>query len=117
MLNAKLMFKHALSKILMAVLLLLIINTSAAKAAVISYEKEANGLLFKLDNGLMKVTVCKDDIIEVKYTVFDNFITKPSLIVNARWGLPAFKVSEDKNQVTIITAKLKVKVNKVAIST
>ncbi len=112
MLNTKLRFNCGLSKILTAVLLLLIINTTAVKAFVISYKKEANGLLFKLDKGLMKVTVCEDDIIEVKYTIFDNFITKPSLIVNAKWGLPALKVSEDRYQVTIITKRLKVIINK-----
>ena len=112
MLNKKLMFRYGLFKILMAVLLLLIINTSVARASVISYKKEANGLIFTLDKGLMKVTVCKDDIIEVKYTIFDNFTTKSSLIVNAKWAHPVFKVSEDKNHVAIITAKLKVIINK-----
>ncbi|MGZ3820944.1 MAG: DUF4968 domain-containing protein, partial [Mucilaginibacter sp.] len=106
------MVKYALSKMIAAALLLLIINVTAAKASVISYKKEADGLLFILDKGLMKVTVCKDDIIEVKYTVFDSFITKPSLIVNAKWSFPSFKVSEDKNQVTILTAKLNVIINK-----
>ncbi|MGZ3778607.1 MAG: glycoside hydrolase family 31 protein, partial [Mucilaginibacter sp.] len=85
---------------------------TAAKASVISYKKEADGLLFTLDKGLMKVTVCKDDIIEVKYTVFDNFITKPSLIVNAKWSFPPFKVLEDNNKVTIITTRLKVTITK-----
>ena len=67
------MLNSALSKIMTAILLLLITGIPAANAAVISYKKEANGLLFTLNKGLMRVTVCKDDIIEVKYTVFDNF--------------------------------------------
>jgi len=95
-----------------ALLLLSITGATIARAAVINYKKEANGLLFKLDKGLMRVTVCKDDIIEVKYTVFDDFTSKPSLIINAKWGIVSFKVSEDQNHVTVITAKLKVIINK-----
>jgi alpha-D-xyloside xylohydrolase len=111
MLNIKSMLKSALLK-LMPLLVLFTLSMPVVHASVISYKKEANGLLFKLDKGQMKVVVCKEDIIEIKYTVFDGFITKPSLIVNAKWGSPAFKVSEDKDQVTIITAKLKVIINK-----
>ena len=106
------MLKSVLSKITAAILLLLITVIPAANATVKSYKKEANGLLFTLDKGLMKVTICSDDIIQVKYTIFNNFVTKPSLIVNKKWSVPAFKVSENKSQVTIITAKLKVIIDK-----
>lgn len=106
------MLNSALSKLMAAVLLFLITSIPVANASVKSYKKEANGLLFTLDKGLMKVTICKDDIIEVKYTIFNDFDSKPSLIVNAKWSLPSFKVSEDKNKVIITTAKLKVIINK-----
>ncbi len=112
MINKKVTFNSLLSKIVTAVLLLLMTAISAANASVKSYKKEANGLLFRLDKGLMKVTICRDDIIEVKYTIFNDFVSKPSLIVNAKWSLPSFKVSEDKNKVIITTAKLKVIINK-----
>ncbi len=112
MLNTKPMLKSTLCKITVALLFFLTINRSPAKASVISYKKVANGLVFKLDKGLMKVTVCKEDIIEVKYTVFDSLSTKPSLIINANWDFPSFKVLDDKNQVIIITTRLRVLVNK-----
>jgi len=112
MTNTKVMLNSALSKILTAILLLLITAISNVQASVTSYKKEADGLLFTLEKGLMKVTVCRDDIIEVKYTVFKDFINKPSLIVNAKWRFPSFKVTENKNQVAIITARLKVIINK-----
>jgi len=112
MLNTKSMLKYVLSKMAITLLLLFIINITPAKASIISYKKEANGVVFKLDKGLMKVTICKEDVIEVKYTVFDNFITKPSLIINAKWNFPPFKLSDDKNQITIITTRLRVLINK-----
>ncbi len=112
MINIKVMLNSVLCKTMIAILLFLITVTSVANASVISYKKEANGLLFTLDKGLMKITVCKDNIIQVKYTIFNSFINKPSLIVNAKWGASSFKVSEDKNRVIIITSKLKVVISK-----
>ena len=94
-------------------LLFLFCISQAVKAAVISYKKDANGLTFKLDKGLMYIAVCKDDIIEVKYTLFNAFETKPSLVVNNSWNPPTlYQVAENKTEVTITTAKLKIRVNK-----
>ena len=105
------MRKYALLKLIIT-FLIFIISVSVANASVISYKKEVNGLLFILDKGLMKVTICKEDIIEVKYTVFDSLSSHASLIVNKNWGHCHFTVGEDKNQVIITTAKLKVIINK-----
>ncbi|HZX57941.1 MAG TPA: TIM-barrel domain-containing protein, partial [Mucilaginibacter sp.] len=113
MLKPNLVGRYALSKLITALLLLLTINVTAAHSSVISYKKEADGLLFTLDKGLMKIKVCADGIIEVKYTVFNAFNNKPSLIVNAKWGVVAFNVSEDKSQVIITTSKLRVLINKI----
>ncbi len=83
------------------------------KAAVTSYKVKPDGVTFTLDKGLMKIIVCKDDIIEVKYTIFGSFQDKPSLVVNNTWAQhPAFKVGDQQNEVIITTKKLKVKINK-----
>ena len=71
MINTNVILKSALFKITAAFLFLLITVIPAANASVISYKKEANGLLFTLDKGRMKITICTDDIIQVKYTIFD----------------------------------------------
>ena len=61
----------------------------------------------------MKLLVHRDDIIEVKYTLFDAFDTKPSLVVNNGWKIrPAYQVAESKTEVIITTARLKVRINK-----
>lgn len=106
------MLKSVPSKITTVLLLLFAISITSSNAAILSYKKEANSVMIKLDKGQMNVTVCKDDIIEIKYTVLDSFITKPSLVVNATWNFPPFKVSDDKNQVIIITARLRILINK-----
>jgi len=106
------MLNSTLCKIAAAILLFLISAMTTAKASVISYKKDANGLLFTLDKGMMKIVICRDDIIQVKYTIFEAFNDSPSLIVNAKWNPPSFKVSEDKNQVVITTSRLSVLINK-----
>jgi len=96
---------------MIAMLAVSIIATNA-NAAVVSHKIKPGSIVFKLDKGLMQVFVCKDDIIEVKYTIFVSFPTKPSLVVNNKWHYPAFQVTENKNEVIITTKRLKVLVNK-----
>jgi len=48
-------------------------NAINSSAAIKSYQVKSNEVVFKLDKGLMKIVVCKDDVIEVKYTIFDEF--------------------------------------------
>jgi alpha-D-xyloside xylohydrolase len=111
MLNQKRGLKHFRFR-LMTLLFLFCISLSL-KASVISYKKDANGLTFKLDKGLMYIAVCKDDIIEVKYTLSDTFEKKPSLVVNNNWQThPAYQVAESKTEIIITTARLKARVNK-----
>ncbi|RWY50885.1 glycoside hydrolase family 31 protein [Mucilaginibacter gilvus] len=84
-----------------------------ANATVISFTKNAKSVIFRLDKGLMQLNICKADIIEVKYTIFDGFSIKESLVVNNKWPLATvFTVTDGKAEVTIATAKLKIKINK-----
>jgi alpha-D-xyloside xylohydrolase len=84
-----------------------------AMAVIKSFKKAADGVTFTLDKGLMKVLIRRDDIIEIKYTIFDAFETKPSLVVNNKWVQhSAYQVTDGKTEVVITTAKLKVKINK-----
>jgi alpha-D-xyloside xylohydrolase len=107
------LLKHTVFRLTTALLIILFMDILAAKAAVKSYKKGTEGVTFLLDKGLMKVFVHRDDIIEVKYTIFNAFETKPSLVVNNSWQIrPAYQVAESKSEIIITTAKLKVKVNK-----
>lgn len=83
-----------------------------AGAKVISYKKQADGVVFRLDKGLMHLYICKDDIIEVKYTIFNSFQDKPSLMVNKKWNYSSFNVTENKTGYVITTKRLKIWVDK-----
>ena len=89
-------------------------GTWSANAAVNAFKKDADGVTFKLDKGLMKIKVCSSDIIEVKYTIFDAFEQKESLVVNNKWSAnTAFTVTDSNGTVVITTARLKISVDKV----
>jgi alpha-D-xyloside xylohydrolase len=98
-----------------AVLLLIsVVSIKSAKASIISYIKNADGVIFKLDKGLMNVRICKADLVEVKYTIFNTFPQKNSLVVNNLWiEKSPFAVADHYGQIVITTAKLKVVINKV----
>jgi alpha-D-xyloside xylohydrolase len=61
----------------------------------------------------MKVKVCSDNIIEVKYTVLQDFLMKKSLVITNDWKKGTkFTLSENKEEIVIITGNLKVWINK-----
>ncbi|WP_419699655.1 TIM-barrel domain-containing protein [Mucilaginibacter sp. NFX135] len=110
-------FHHSLVKKIQSIAVIISIAACClalqASATVKSYKKAVDGVTFSLDKGLLKVLVRRADIIEVKYTIFNTFETKPSLVVNNSWKTPAlYQVAENKTEVTITTAKLKIRVNK-----
>jgi alpha-D-xyloside xylohydrolase len=96
-----------------ALLIISIMQLRVTNAKVISYSKNAEAVIFKLDKGLMSIRICKADIIEVKYTLFNVFPEKKSLVVNNTWKeKPRFSVSEHNGEIIITNFKLIIKINK-----
>jgi len=92
---------------------LLTFSVFPIQAKVVSYSKDADGITCKLDKGLMKVKVCSESIIEVKYTILPLFLDKPSLVVINDWKTnPEFRVVETGSEIIITTARLRVIVNR-----
>lgn len=96
-----------------ALLLISVASVTLTKAAVISYAKNTDGVIFKLDKGLMKINIRRADIIQVQYTIFNTFPQKISLVVDNQWKQKAsYNVSERNGQFIITTSRLIIKVNK-----
>jgi len=90
-----------------------IILTTAVQAAIVSFKKDSDGITCTLDKGLMKVKICFDNMVEVKYTTLPVILDKPSLVINNQWKtIPGFTVTDNAKEILIVTAKLKVVVNK-----
>jgi alpha-D-xyloside xylohydrolase len=80
---------------------------------VISYKKDSDGITCNLDKGLMKVKICFDNTVEVKYTILPVFLDKPSLVITNDWKTtPGFTVTENSKEIVITTSVLKIVVNR-----
>lgn len=104
--------KALITKQLLSFLVLTILSVSA-QAKVVSFTKDSDGITCNLDKGLMKVKICMDNMIEVKYTFLPIFLDKPSLVITNEWkNTPGFTVTETSGEIVLITSKVKVFVNK-----
>jgi alpha-D-xyloside xylohydrolase len=96
-------------KIILLLALSFTIMHNPVRASVLSCTTETDGVLFALDTGLMKIKVCADDIVEVKYTTLAEFSARISLVVNNQWDtIPPFSVTEDQGKYVITTGRLKI---------
>lgn len=97
------------------ILLFLFIVVTVANAKVVSYKAQQDGIVFKLDKGQLKIIVCKDDLVEVKYSLLDSITERSSLVINQQWKVPTkFKISETLREIVITTKIIKVKVDKLS---
>src|SRR5450759_4573697 len=101
-----------ISKLFLSLLTLAFLNI-ATQAKVVSFTKDNDGITCTLNKGLMKVKICMDNIVEVKYTSLPLFLDKPSLVITNEWKItPVFSVNENANEIIITTVLLKVVVNR-----
>jgi alpha-D-xyloside xylohydrolase len=87
---------------------------SAAAIPVTSVTKDATGVTFAMTPGMMRIDVCTDGIIRVRYSQqsampVDNNM---SFLVTKTWSTVAFTQTETASDVSIVTSKVQVKVNK-----
>lgn len=93
--------------------LLLVTSTITINASVTSFSKDKDGITCTLDKGLMKVKICMDNMVEVKYTELPLFLDKPSLVIINDWKIiPNFTFAENPTEIIITTATLNIIVNK-----
>jgi alpha-D-xyloside xylohydrolase len=94
-------------------LLVIAILPVASQAKVVSFTKDKDGINCTLDKGMMKVKICMENIVEVKYTSLPMFLERPSLVITNDWkNIPEFTITESAGEITITTTKLKVIVNR-----
>lgn len=93
--------------------LALMILTVSVQGSIQSFKKDNDGITCTLDKGVMKVKICLDNMVEVKYTALPVLLDKASLVINNEWKTtPGFTVTENDKEIIIATAKLKVVVNR-----
>ena len=85
-----------------------------------AYEKESDGVLFKInkqketDPQLVKIQICTEDIIRVIASSVDSFSTRASLMVSKTgWDPVSWSINDKDNPVKISTSKVIVSVDTV----
>ena len=78
--------KSSATKIFLILILIFSAVISAnSRASIITWKKDYDGVTFTLDKGLLKVKVCSDNIVEVKFTILSSFAARNSLVINNEW--------------------------------
>jgi alpha-D-xyloside xylohydrolase len=97
-----------------ACLLVCLASSAFCEAEVRSYSRSPEGVTCTLDKGLMFLRICRPDVIEVKYTMFDAFPEKISLVINNPWTeKTSFQVADQNGLIVIRTSRLVISVDKV----
>ena len=80
-------------------------------STVSSYKIKGNEVTYPEKNGQLQIVVCKENIMQVKYTLADAFDTKKSLFLEDNaFSLVKYDVNENDQEIVISTKKLKAKI-------
>lgn len=102
-----------INKLRLIFTLLIICCTVITHAAIKSFKKDAHGVTFTLDKGLMNIRICRADLVQVKYTMLNALPAENSLVVNNPFNQQVnFAVTPTATDVVIKTGKLIIKVNR-----
>lgn len=77
-----------------------------------SYVEEDDGITCICNTGVMKVTICREDIVRIAYSPTSTIPERPLKIVTAEWETPQFGTSEEGDMIILATGRIKVKVSK-----
>jgi alpha-D-xyloside xylohydrolase len=81
--------------------------------SITSYTKDNDGITCTCDKGVMKVKICKEDIVRVAYSPTSTIPTRPLKIVTNTWATAVtFTQTESGDIITLQTSRIKVKVAK-----
>lgn len=79
-----------------------------------SFQKQADGVVFSMQTGTLKVQVCTDSIIHVLYSATASFNEHPDYVVLKKdWPATTWDLQSNDDDVTITTAQLKVVVTRI----
>jgi alpha-D-xyloside xylohydrolase len=80
---------------------------------VTGVQQQADGALFQLQSGVMKVQVCADSIIRLLYSPTSQFPDRPDYVVTkTTWPAVQWKMQSTDKDVSLVTGRLKVTVNR-----
>jgi alpha-D-xyloside xylohydrolase len=76
---------------------------------VLSVQKEPSGVQLTLQNGTLKLQVCSDSIIRVRYSPTTPFPTRPEfLVIKESWPATKWEIQSSEDAIVLSTSQLKV---------
>ncbi len=76
---------------------------------VLSVQREADGPQFSLQNGMLKLQVCSDSIIRVRFSPTTSFPSRPDFVViKDSWPATKWEMQSSGETIVLTTARLKV---------
>jgi hypothetical protein len=103
---------NAISFFLLTYTTLLAFPLTAEPIQVQSFSKKADGVLFKMEPGTLRIQVCTDAITHVIYAPGEAFPAPPVYVVKNTWIPVRFRVIEDADAVSVATAALRISVDR-----
>jgi len=80
---------------------------------VTSLEKQADGVVFHLEQGLLRVRICTDSIVHITVSPADTFPDRTDYVVTRTgWTEAKWSVQEDRNRIIVSTSRVRVAVNR-----
>ncbi len=75
---------------------------------VVGFEKQPDGVLFKLQTGALRVQVCSDSILRVRYSPTSSFAERPDYVITkTSWAATGWKMESKAESITLATARLR----------
>src|SRR5690349_4870347 len=76
---------------------------------VLSVERESDGVRLALQNGTLKLQVCSDSIIRVRYSPTATFSSRPEFVViKDSWPVTKWEMQSSEDAIRLSTAQLKI---------
>jgi len=104
--------KSVLFSVVIPAFLVMICSHESSGLSISSYVKDGDGITCTCNTGVMKVQICKSDIVRVAYSPKTNIPARLVPVVNKKWDAPSFTESASGDIITLQTAKLKIKIDK-----
>src|SRR5437660_12538691 len=76
---------------------------------VLSVQRESDGVRLALQNGTLKLQVCSDSIIRVRYSPTATFSSRPEIVViKENWPVTKWEMQSSEYAITLSPAQLKI---------
>jgi len=80
---------------------------------VLSLQQQGDGVLLPLKTGFLKIQICSDSIIRVRYALAATFPDGPDpVVIKSSWPTPKWALAEAGDLITLSTARMKVVINR-----